>query len=101
MKKIVLVLFCSLALMSCENSAVREGRDIYMLYLKKTAKDPNSVKVYSEKYEIDGTTVYWTLDVGGANSYGGMVRETIKIETIGKAFLKNEDGKIITRRELE
>lgn len=38
--------------MSCENSAVREGRDIYMLYLKKTAKDPNSVKVYSENTRL-------------------------------------------------
>lgn len=101
MKKIVLVLLCSLALMSCENSSVSEGRDIYMLYLKKIAKDPNSVKVYSEKYEIDGAKVYWTLDVGAANSYGGMVRETIKIETVGKSHLINEDGKIITRSELE
>ncbi len=101
MRKVLLAIAAVFILCGCEPSDVRQGRELYMLYFEKTFKDPSSIKIYSEKYEIDGSRVYWTLDVGGKNSYGGIVRKTMKIETIGKAFLKNEDGKMIKRTELE
>lgn len=101
MIRILTIFLFSLALFSCEQTNVKEGRDLYMLYLKSTAKDPSSIKVYSEKYEINDRKVYWTLDVGGANSYGGMVRKTMKLETTGRVLLKTEDGKLVNRRDLE
>lgn len=101
MIRILSIIMLSLALCSCEPTNVKDGRDLYMLYLKKTAKDPLSIKVYSEKFEIRDPKVYWTLDVGGANSYGGMVRKTIKLETTGRVLLKTEDGKLVNRKDLQ
>lgn len=101
MKKVLSIFILASLLCSCEPTSVKEGRELYMLYIRKVAKDPNGVKVYSEKYEIDGSTVRWTLDVGGKNSYGGMSRKTMKIETIGKVLLKNDDGKLINRKDLQ
>lgn len=91
----------ALALCSCEPSSVKEGRELYMLYFEKTFKDPSSIKIYSEKYEQDGATVRWTLDVGGKNSYGGMVRKTMKIETTGRTLLKDDKGHLINRMDLQ
>lgn len=69
---------------SCEKSVVRQGRKTYKEYFKQVLKDPSSLKVYSEKYEMDGErAVKWTLDIGAKNSYGAMVRSTYEIETIG------------------
>ena len=101
MKKIFSISLLALALCGCEPSSVKEGRELYMMYFEKISKDPSSIKIYSEKYEIDGSTVRWTLDVGGKNSYGGMMRKTMKIETIGKAMLKNDDGKLINRKDFQ
>lgn len=101
MKKILSISLLALMLCGCEPSSVKEGRELYMMYFEKISKDPSSIKIYSEKYEIDGSTVRWTLDVGGKNSYGGMARKTVKIETIGKVMLKNDDGKLINRKDLQ
>lgn len=72
-----------------------------MLYFEKTFKDPSSIKIYSEEYTEKGNNeVDWVLDVGGKNSYGAMVRKTLRITT-HKTFLKNEDGKLIKKADLK
>lgn len=85
MRRLLLVLALSMFVAlfaSCEKSSVREGRKVYKDYFKEVLKDPSSLKVYSEKYELDGKwAVKWTLDIGAKNSYGAMVRSTYKIET--------------------
>lgn len=101
MKKILSIMILALALCSCEPSSVKEGRELYMLYFEKTFKDPSSIKIYSEKYEQDGPKVHWTLDVGGKNSYGGMVRKTMKITTTGRTLLKDDKGRLINRMDLQ
>ena len=101
MKKILSILFLSLFLCSCESSSVRGGREFYMLYFEKTFKDPSSIKIYSEKYtEKDGGKVEWVLDVGGKNSYGGMVRKTYRITT-WKSFMQDENGNHIFKSDLK
>lgn len=101
MKKILSIMILALALCSCEPSSVKEGRELYMLYFEKTFKDPSSIKIYSEKYEQDGAKVHWTLDVGGKNSYGGMVRKTMNITTTGRTLLKDDKGHLINRMDLQ
>lgn len=84
MKKIVICLVSFIILLSitsCEASYVTESRELYELYFKKTLKDPESFKLYDEKYINLGNCVEWTLDYGARNSLGGMIRETIKIRT--------------------
>lgn len=85
MKKFVL-LCLSLLILSCEPSAVREGRVAYKKYFKETLIDPESFKVYNEKYEIDtsGVKVIWTIDYGTKNRIGAMTRKEITLTTIGK-----------------
>ena len=85
MKK-YLLLCISLMLLSCEPSYVDIGRDAYEQYFKSTLKDPESFKVYSEKYSEDegGMKVYWEIDYGAKNSFGGLVREKAKFHTLGK-----------------
>lgn len=105
MRKLLPLLFLSALLCSCEPSSVRNGRDLYMLYFENTFKDPSSIKVYSEEYEIDDDSkageVKWTLDVGGKNSFGGMVRQTFHITTYN-SFVRNEDsGEMILKSELK
>ena len=53
------------------------------MYFRKTLKDPESLKIYDEKYIDSGNYVLWTLDYGARNSLGG-IRKTIKIETYTK-----------------
>lgn len=76
-----LVIMMSAISCSFEAKSVTEGRELYELYFKKTLKDPESLKIYEEKYVNLGYYVEWTIDYGAKNSLGGMVRETIKIET--------------------
>ena len=92
MKKILFTIIGLSALfcMSSCDEAVYKGRKVYKAYFDYTLKDPESFKVYSEKYTKDGDfTVNWELDYGAKNSLGGMVREkaTFIVE------LRNKNGK--------
>lgn len=93
-----LVLSCILILLSitftsCEDTYVSSGRKLYVKYLKKSLKDPDSLKIYSEKYTKDGTVkVLWEVDHGAKNSFGAMVRSTLKCETIGGSTIFVEEG---------
>ena len=85
MKKLLLLLIFPL-LIACEPSSVDVGREAYEKYFKSTLKDPESFKVYSEKYEVapDGYKIKWKIDYGAKNGFGGMVREKAEFYTIGK-----------------
>ncbi|WP_196039573.1 hypothetical protein [Bacteroides nordii] len=83
MKKILVVMVLTLLLCACEASEVSNGRKTYKEYFQKTLKDPNSLIIYSEKYEETIYGITWTLDVGARNSYGAMIRINYIIETIG------------------
>lgn len=99
MKKILLTLI-GVAIILCTSSCddpVTRGRQMYKSYFKKTLKDPESFKVYDEKYtEQDKYTVKWKLDYGAKNSLGGMVRKSIEFETfygsqgLGRLFINGE-----------
>lgn len=84
MKKLLLSLFAILALASCGDEAVQSGRKAYQEHFREVLKDPESFTVYSESYTKENKyTVCWTLDYGARNSFGGMVRETVKFKTCG------------------
>ena len=105
MKKILSFILLSVLLYSCEPSSVRSGRDLYMLYFEDTFKDPSSIKVYSEEYEVNENSkvgeVKWTLEVGGKNSFGAMVRHTFQLTTCD-VFIRNEDnGEMILKSKLK
>ena len=71
MKKILFTIIGLSALfcMSSCDEAVYKGRKVYKAYFDYTLKDPESFKVYSEKYTKDGDfTVNWELDYGAKNS---------------------------------
>ena len=84
-----------------EPRSVREGRAIYKAYFQKYLKDPESFKVYSEKYEVreGGQTVKWTLDYGAKNGWGSMDRETVEFETIYDLIYIN--GHCYNKRDLK
>lgn len=76
-----------------------------MLYFEYTFKDPSSIKVYSEEYKVNEDSkvgkVSWTLDVGGKNSFGGMVRHTFHLTTYD-SFIRNDDsGEMILKSKLK
>lgn len=83
MKKILILITFTVLLCACEKSEVSNGRKTYKEYFQKTLKDPNSLIIYSEKYEETIYGITWTLDVGAKNSYGAMIRNNYVIETIG------------------
>ena len=105
MKKLLSIAFLAALLCSCEPSSVRNGRDLYMLYFEETFKDPSSIKVYREEYEVNENSkvgeVKWTLEVGGKNSFGAMVRHTFHLTTCD-VFIRNEDnGEMILKSKLK
>lgn len=77
-------IFTLLLCVACESSIVTRGRKAYEKYFQETMLDPRSYILYDETI-IDQTDVEVTfvLDVGGKNSYGGMIRKTYTIKTIG------------------
>ena len=88
MKKFILLFFIPL-FTACEPAAVRSGRDMYKAYFKQALKDPESFKVYNEQYKIDKEydgKIYWTLDYGAKNEYGGMVRKSKDFITIHRSI---------------
>lgn len=109
MKKIIFALFSALmmcVMTACESSNVRDGRELYRLYLEKTLIVPDEMKIYGESFVEDGAFVVWTVDVGGITRGGNHFRETMKFRTLGGgnirimsagAFDKSE----YTRDELE
>lgn len=91
MKKILFTIIGLSALfcMSSCDEAVYKGRKVYKAYFDYTLKDPESFKVYSEKYTKDGDfTVNWELDYGSKNSLGGMVREKATFTTVGTSIFR-------------
>lgn len=101
MKRAFFLLVMACTLCACEPSAVKQGRDLYKMYFHKVLKDPSSLVIYDEKYEMDGKySVKWTLDVGAKNSYGGMVRKTYNISTVGGNLIKDDRGNLINKTEL-
>lgn len=87
MRKVLLILFATAFLASCDKEPknVSNGRELYQLYFQKTLRDPESLKIYSEKYSIgdDGIKVSWTIDYGAKNGFGAMDRATKEFMTIG------------------
>ena len=75
---------------SCEPSQVRKGRKLYKAYFNYTLKDPNSLVIYSERYTLgnDKYEVKWDIDYGAKNSYGGMVRSSIKFTTTSYIWIR-------------
>ena len=89
MKKIIVPIFALLFMASCSQIEVWNGRKTYKTYFKKVLKDPESLKIYDEKYVRDGLCIEWEIDYGARNEYGGMVRKTIKITTVGNTVSIN------------
>lgn len=101
MKNLALIIgvlvIMGITIISCDSPVVR-GRQMYESYFEKTLKDPESFKVYSEKYKEGAPegAIDWELDYGAKNSLGGMERENIKFSTfyggqgIGHIFINGE-----------
>ena len=90
MKNILIIISLIVAsfLCSCENNAVSKGRKAYKEYFNKILKDPNSLVIYNEEIlKSDNSSATFILDVGAKNSYGGMVRQSYTIKTVGNSIL--------------
>lgn len=83
MKKLLFVLSLFFIACSSEPDVVKSGRNSYKQYFEKVLKDPSSLVIYNESYELtdDGTHVHFTVDYGAKNSFGGMERKTIHFES--------------------
>nr|DAN79736.1 MAG TPA: hypothetical protein [Caudoviricetes sp.] len=87
-KLIILFSLTIIILCSCKPSGVSKGRIAYKEYFNKTLKDPSSLVIHSEEVIAkDESSATFVLDIGAKNSYGGMVRQTYTIRTIGKGIL--------------
>lgn len=100
MRKTALILLAAFTLCACQPKSVTDGKRAWTKYFNKVLKDPESFKVYEEKYEVVGEhNVRWTLDYGAKNSYGAMVRNKVTFYTTGR--LIDIDGKLIdTEKDL-
>lgn len=103
MRKSLFILLATMLLTACnsEPKCVSEGRELYQLYFQKTLRDPESLKIHSEKYEVDGDgiKVSWTIDYGAKNGYGAMDRATKKFMTIGDMLFV--DNHYISKERLQ
>lgn len=74
-----------------------EGRIAYKEYFKETLKDPESLVIHSEEVikESDANATF-VLNIGAKNSFGGMVRSTYTIETLGRRVLDVKEYDIRT-----
>lgn len=70
--------------------AIIKGRRAYEEYFEKHLTDPESFKVYNEKYTKEGGCITWELDFGARNPMGGMVRKSITFTTINVELFLNE-----------
>lgn len=95
MRRLLIVFALSMFVLlfsSCEVNSVREGRRGYKKYFKEILKDPSSLKIYNEEIISENDiAVTFVLDVGAKNSFGGYVRKTYTIKTIGITVAKVED----------
>lgn len=99
MKKLLLSLLVALTFCACEPQSVTDGRNVWKKYFHKVLTDPESLKIYEEKYvEIDDHTVQWTLDYGAKNGFGAMVRKTVTFKTTHHII--DIDGQLIDSRDL-
>lgn len=99
MRKIALTLLAALALCACQPRSVTDGKRAWTKYFNKVLKDPESFKVYDEKYEeLNENTVRWTLDYGAKNSFGAMTRRTVTFTTTYD--LIDIDGTLIDTNDL-
>lgn len=90
MKKLFLILITTIAFIGCEfeKAYIKESREMWKAYFKMTLKDPNSLVIYEEKCTDEGyQCVEWEVDYGAKNSFGGMVRKTVKFKTLGDLLL--------------
>lgn len=97
-------LFVVSILSSCEQTSVKQGRDLYKAYFHKMLKDPNSFVVYDEKYEVSPDSKYkveWTLDYGAKNGWGAMDREVVEFTTVGDNLISFKHGRIYDKEDLE
>lgn len=105
MKKTLLFLACVLLFCACEPQNVKQGRKIYNKYFHHVLIDPDSFKVYSEKYTVKESKEYnenwveWSLDYGAKNGYGAMTRKDVKFETYKDMMIKI-DGEVYTSGDL-
>ena len=86
-----IVMLCMMT--ACESSSVREGRELYRLYLEKTLIVPEDMKIYHESFVDNGAVVEWTVDVGGTTRGGNHFRETMRFETTNGTLIKVQSGK--------
>lgn len=99
MKRIIFSLLAALLLCACQPQSVTDGKRAWTKFFKKALKDPDSFKVYEERYEeINDHTVQWTLDYGAKNSYGAMERRTVTFKTTHDII--EIDGQLIDVRDL-
>lgn len=99
MKRIIFSLLAALLLCACQPQSVTDGRNVWKKYFHKVLTDPESMKIYEEKYvEIDDHTVQWTLDYGARNGFGAMVRKTVTFKTTHHII--DIDGQLIDVRDL-
>lgn len=103
MNKLLSILFLLFMFISCDPKVVNDGRIAYKEYLNKNLKDPASLKIYNESYNLpdgeNGIVSEFTIDYGATNSYGAMVRDKItfkivagKIDEVnGKYYFENTD----------
>lgn len=88
MKKLLLVILVIPFLYSCERG-VSKGREAYKKYFYEILKDPNSMEIYKEDViSKDESSATFVIDIGAKNGYGGMVRKTYTIKTIGNIVAK-------------
>lgn len=100
MRNLIIAITAMLALSSCEDAKVSQGRELYEMYFYKVLKDPQSFVVYEEEFKKDGDVkVEWKIEYGARNGFGGMVRETAKFSTIGNSLFI--DGSMFERQEDE
>lgn len=67
------------------NTREQRAKDAVKTYLKKTLRDPESLKIYSietQKKDNDVTYIV-TVDYGAKNGFGGMERKTDQFTVIG------------------
>ena len=97
-KLIIFFLLATLCILSaCEKTSVTEGRIAYKEYFKETLKDPESLVIHSEEVikESDANATF-VLNIGAKNSFGGMVRSTYTIKTLGRRVLDIKEYDIRT-----
>lgn len=93
--KNLLFAFCIILMMittACESSDVRNGRELYQMYLNKTLIVPDEMKIYNERFTEGDAGVEWVVDVGGITRGGNHFRETMRFKTIGGGMLVVESG---------